>query len=241
MFFRLNILICIIILCCNLGYAQLITHQPDSIHVEGKASEFEFVAYTHVTNSSNNNVTIRWVRTKNDKPDVWWTAICDKNVCHLNEVDSAQVDLLAGDSTNLDLHFYPFNRADFALVKIEVFDITKPNERLHFTFTGRALADTIPDTTQPPPPTIKRDVKMYPNPLIAPQRLLYFDVPLDFGPASLVISTTDGRLMAQTRLDKPGKTTFDCSHFRDGYYVVLLLADSGLEYHNKLFIKSTTQ
>lgn len=84
--------------------------------------EPDLVAHNTFTNQIPQLKTFRWTREEIDIAEGWSTTICDKNLCYVPSVKTAEVELGPGASSILDLHLYTndiFEGYAFIEVKIE--------------------------------------------------------------------------------------------------------------------------
>ena len=75
--------------------------------VSGENDAFELVAKNTVYNKSDVNDTLTWIRTKKEITGGWESAACDNVACWFPEIDSNQIVIEPGESSNLDIYFYP--------------------------------------------------------------------------------------------------------------------------------------
>lgn len=85
--------------------AQSFRIKNDSSFVIGHVSG-DNVGKNFIYNTSNDALTLTWRRVTNN-PNIGTTAICDINICYPETTNAASFTLEAGDTGNLDVHFYP--------------------------------------------------------------------------------------------------------------------------------------
>jgi len=158
-----------------IGWAQSpITIEPNPIDAafsEDLSDEFlDLEIYAKITNTTNEEVSLKWTRIVNEKPSAWQTQVCDNLFCYLPAV-STNVDeniglnepfvLEAGESFDLILHVLPNGmegEGDFELV----FALTSAPEMP--IDTARFFAKVTNNTTTSVFNIAHADIRLYPNP-----------------------------------------------------------------------------
>jgi len=129
----------------NNSFAQDITFIPRDTLIQGNIGD-EMIFYIDVTNISNIRQTVFVVRTLNDLPPDWYSALCF-DVCFLSELDSVATTpefgsspLDPGETREMSLHITALNNDGTAHVQLQAGTFNNPNERIIENFT----ATTIP-------------------------------------------------------------------------------------------------
>jgi hypothetical protein len=111
-------------------------------------------------NISADDDSFIWVRTYNQLPsEEWSSAVCDINLCHGTEVDSATFKLSVGDSGVFYSHFYPGKGKGTAYMTIQISNIKNRSQSasIHSIVTAWDAYAHSPETT-------RMDFRMFPNP-----------------------------------------------------------------------------
>ncbi|MHB1278636.1 MAG: T9SS type A sorting domain-containing protein [Bacteroidia bacterium] len=101
------------------GQAQSFEVYPKIVHSSGSVSEFELVGHAFVKNTGN-GTTATWKRVSQTGTNGWTNAMCDNVTCWATTVDRNTILLNPGDSSILDLHFYPANNSGNSQVAVAV-------------------------------------------------------------------------------------------------------------------------
>src|SRR5215213_7371036 len=99
------------------------TLRPVHTSMSGSAAEPELVTKAYVKNAGAVQKEYVWVVQELGFPGSWKAAVCDKNLCYGDGVDTAQFILAAGDSGNLDIHLYPQQTGGMGRVKVTVYPV----------------------------------------------------------------------------------------------------------------------
>jgi hypothetical protein len=169
---------------------------------------------THVINGTSGDIEGRWVREELSMPDGWTTSICDKNLCYLSWKDSANLNLVASESSIIDVRFYPAGNTGTGIVKVCYKDNANqaPSTCAVFILT---LSTTSNDNISP----AKIDPVIYPN------------------PATDNISITQVEVVSRVELmnivgkkiktiETNGVTKMDISDLRSGMYLLNLIDEN---------------
>lgn len=110
----------------------------------------------NVTNTSNDEVTVRWTRSE-DLPSGWFTYVCDIVNCYTPAKDSSEFVLAAGASGFIKL---TVTTASFGtgVTDITLFDVMDPDNSVTATFT--ATTNSTTDLTA----IDVSAIQVYPNP-----------------------------------------------------------------------------
>ncbi len=190
-------------------FAQEFNSYPKNQTVTGPASEFELVGHAFIKNISG-DTTFTWKRITNDLPANWSAAICDNQTCWDVIVNRNTIFIPVGDSSILDLHFYPQNTAGTGFNRLLVW---RGNDSLNAD-TVEYTADTWGNSAR----LIRgsnKDLTVYPNP--ANKELsLRFEASTT---ASVEIFDVLGKKM-KSYTHSGNTSTADISDLRPGLYLV---------------------
>ena len=165
----------ILILCIFLSIqitAQDLVFSPESVEVVDYADpddpHFELVAYSTLTNTGIETLSIRWERFIDDAPYGWNIRVCDNLQCYEEPVYSnmsedigieAPITLLPGESTNIDIHVKPKGLSGDGDVRVDISIIGEPSSDVvaSNTYSFSSLLTNVKEAEK-----IKLDI--YPNP-----------------------------------------------------------------------------
>jgi len=119
-------LLSILFLIPFFAVSQSLAIWPNTVELDVDHTKFETVAHAFLTNNSDKVLSVRWRRSIKSSTVGWENAICDFNACYATTVDSAEVLLAPGDSSNLDVHIRPNGIEGSAHIELVAFDINDP-------------------------------------------------------------------------------------------------------------------
>jgi Secretion system C-terminal sorting domain len=130
--------------------------RPDTVFTF--ETTIDVVVYNNISFSDSG--TYRWVREFSTPCSKITNAICDKNQCYLEHVDSASFFVEAGESFSMQCHFYPYNTCcKFSKCFLTVYKVADPTVRTEaeYNISLWCSALSTDDLDQSP-------LKLYPNP-----------------------------------------------------------------------------
>ena len=211
-----NLLITACLLFAGTLSAQLsIEIDPPTIHGQGSVDENDIEVHVTITNTSDTKVDLLWTRHEVEKPDVWWTWICDLNACYafdIGKAPSSRVNTLSrGESMEFQVHAKAFGVAGFAQINVDIYDASDTTNILgtvEATFeAGTSSTDDLAELA---------DLRVYPNPttdyfrIYKSEKVEYIEVYNIVGKQVLTFNATrDGH--------------YDVSAIPEGMYLVRLL------------------
>ena len=117
-----KLILSIAILVCGITAAMAQTFtviSPDTVYTSGVTSDYEIIVKATIRNNTTNPINVGWKRFVNNLPSGWSASICDiTNGCYAPSVDSQTLNLPAGSSTRLDVHFYPNGNLGSGLARV---------------------------------------------------------------------------------------------------------------------------
>lgn len=171
------------LLCLPLiGQSQTFTFTADSQMVSGMPGKF-FDIYGDIVNVTNQDISIRIIRTANVLPSGWSSSMCNGLLCYPPDVDSISVPdvnlgvpaLAAGDTSDFHLNIPSLpNFAGTAEVTVRVENINNVSEFSEITF----IATTEPTGVEPIEAALTENFQLlanYPNPF-NPATVIPFEV-----------------------------------------------------------------
>lgn len=110
-------------------FSQDLEVLPNTVNTISITAPFEWDYPVHSTihNSSGGPLNLRWKKIIISKTTDWVIQVCDKNLCYSASVDSAEFDLVAGDTGRMEIHFFPHDVSGAASVQIIVYEIGNPS------------------------------------------------------------------------------------------------------------------
>jgi hypothetical protein len=112
--------------------AQTLYFSADTLSFEGSTDEYDVVGHSYIVNTTNGNLSLKWVRERNDLSQGWESAICDNNNCYpatvsTNVVDGGNpnipVELGPGDTSIIDVHIYPYGLTGSGEVEVCLYEV----------------------------------------------------------------------------------------------------------------------
>lgn len=154
-------LLVFLLLLSTLGLQAQVTLSlsPESVELDVDEAQFETVAHSWLVNTSEEAKVYRWIREVESVTQGWESAICDFNACYNTTVDSSITDLELGpgDTTNLDVHIRPMGIDGIAHVKLVVFEVANPENRIEGNYYFN-------QTVSSKSAFKNNTIKIYPNP-----------------------------------------------------------------------------
>ena len=225
-------LLAAIILNVNLSvFAQEITVVPQDTLIEGSIGD-EMIFYIDVTNISGVEQTVFVVRTINDLPLDWNSALCF-DVCFLSEFDSVATTpyfgsspLSPGETREMSLHVTAVNNDGTAHVQLQAGTFSNPNNRITTNFTATTLPVSV--NSENHSPTEYYLAQNYPNPF-NPSTNIKFGL-REAGFVSLKIYDVLGNEVADlVNEHKPAgnfEVNFESNHLSSGIYIYRLVTNN---------------
>ena len=133
---------------------------PEVSHNSGPSSEFELISNVYVKNNTDLDTVFVWQRTQHDFPAEWTSSICDEMTCYDWRLDTYTFRLGPGDSSKLDVHFYPANTKGEGSVTLKVYmegDSSNYVSGTYYLSTWGLSANGSQ--------LISNDISFYPNPV----------------------------------------------------------------------------
>ncbi|MBY5959902.1 T9SS type A sorting domain-containing protein [Membranicola marinus] len=181
-----------------------------SIDVENPDSEY--VTQGYVVNESDAELTLKWVKKAQSKPEMAEAAICDNVVCWNPSKFESEFSIAARDSSNFDFHYYPNGQAGSAVYKISVAEVDQLDNKAEMTFTINDAATTLA------PMAGQEEVRIYPNPATE-----YFSVDgVDKLKEVIVINLVGQEVK---RFKASHKAKYNVSELIRGLYLIRLIDD----------------
>jgi hypothetical protein len=157
-------------------YAQDITFVPQDTLIVGNLGD-EMIFYIDVTNVSSVEQTVFIVRTINDLPQDWYSALCF-DVCFSSEQDSiattpdfGSTPLGPGESREMSLHVYAENIDGTANVQLQAGTFNNPNDRITVNFIATTLPLSVSNLDNYP--AEYNIAQNYPNPFNPSTKIEY--------------------------------------------------------------------
>ena len=210
------------------AFAQEFTLRYINSSASGPASTFELVTKAVLLNNSNDTV-FTWVRVKEAFPNNWQSAICDAVQCWDVGIDSNRFVLKKGDSSNIDLHFYPFNTAGSGSSDVIVYPNNNRAAAKTLMFTASTWGTSTRDISNRP----ITDVEVFPIPASKNLTLRF----ADYQQTTVIVYDVLGKEVLRKEIN--GKeASIDISALENGIFVLRYKNVNG-SYVSKKFRKAS--
>jgi len=147
----------LIVLCFTQSSIAQISVETDTIFT-AVIEEPDIVGHNAFTNQVPQLKTFRWIRKVIDIAPGWSSAICDKNLCYVPSIDTAEVELGPGASSIIDLHLYTNSIYEgYAFIEVKIEDITNTDNNAYMYFIYDSSITPVNEQD-----IVKFDI--YPNP-----------------------------------------------------------------------------
>ena len=183
---------------------------PDQNEMVVDLEEFETVSKSFLINQTSEEREFRWIKTVNSAPDGWRVAICDLNACYTDVVDSMQLTLGPGDTSNIDVHVQPFEVEGQASVTVYIFDVANPAINATAEYTFNTESTTSVENLE------HRNLIIYPNPVQDYFQLSHYDGVDELEIYNLALRKLKSEAVYQDR-------RFYINELNNGFYIVRLL------------------
>lgn len=170
----------------------------------------EYVSHGYVVNSSDAEITLRWIKEAQSKPDVASAAICDNILCYDPSVNQSDFSIAKGDSANFDFHYYPNGSGGAAVYKVMLQEVGNIENNTDVTFTMNEV------TTNAFGFVGQEDVRVYPNPATD-----YFSVDGVDQLKEVIVYNLVGQEVKRYKASVKAK--YDVSELMRGLYLVRLV------------------
>ncbi len=148
--------ICSVLLVCNLHAQVSLVLEPPVTSATVLPTDLDIAAKATLKNSGEDSITVLWKRKILSLSAGWQTAVCDRNQCYTASLDSMELKLAAGESSNMDIHIYPNGVAGEAKIELTITDIANDSNKVVGTY--------LFNQTAPVKELLAEDIKLYPNP-----------------------------------------------------------------------------
>jgi len=118
----------------------------------------EYVSHGYVVNTSDAEITLRWIKQVQSKPNAAAAAICDNVLCYDPSVHESEFSIAKGDSANFDFHYYPNGAAGPAVYRVLVEEAGNKSNKADVTFTMNEIKTSAFGMIG------MEEVRVYPNP-----------------------------------------------------------------------------
>jgi hypothetical protein len=178
------------------------------------ADDFEGVGYNNVKNDSEVNRNLTWTTRVIDAAEGWTDAVCDKNLCYLESVETADFTALPDETCRLDVHVYPNGNEGFSIVEVEITEADNPN----FSIKHEYYFNTMPSASTRA--QLLSSIKVYPNPAQD-----YFTIEEGQQAEVVEVLTIDGKMMRSFLYNDNAQ--YMISDLAAGHYVIRLTDQNG--------------
>lgn len=170
----------------------------------------EYVNHGYVVNTSDAEITLRWVKEAQSKPGVSAAAICDNVLCYDPSVDESEFKIAKGDTSNFDFHYYPNGNGGNAVYKVLIQEVSNTENETDVTFTMNEVTSSVFGFPA------QEEVRVFPNPASD-----YFSVDgVDHLKEVIVINLVGQEVK---RFKGSHKAKYDVSDLMKGLYLIRLI------------------
>lgn len=154
-----TILITYFTLIFSFLYSQSVfsIYPSDIVMTVDDPSDHEVIGKAIVINTSDEAIRFKWKKVVKTFTPQWQFAVCDLYQCWPPNVDSSEIVLEPGDTSNIDMHVYPNNTPGKATLGILVSDVNNPSDSYE-------LEVTVNDAVSPVNYLDPGNIRIYPNP-----------------------------------------------------------------------------
>lgn len=206
--------------------AQVLTIEPipveETFNVDLSNEILDLEMHATVTNNTDEEIQLKWVREVIDKPAAWRSQVCDNNTCYVEQVSTnydpdngvdEPVILGAGQSFELIFHVLPNQAAGVGEFRVAFF-LIEDLETLLETAVFMPTVSGVTSTTDIQKPRIKA----FPNPAQD-----YLELTSNNVVDEIVMYNVVGRQVKTFQAQNGRK--YDIADLPDGLYLVSLLSD----------------
>jgi hypothetical protein len=133
---------------------------PDVVVMEGiTVMDSDVNGEAVVINQSSETQNYTWSRDVIELTPTWFTAVCDKNLCHGPTVEQSSFVLGAGEEGTMDVHVYPQGTPGAAIVAVTVVndnDLEDTAEAIYYFNQALSVPEVLTNA-----------LKIYPNPAVS--------------------------------------------------------------------------
>ncbi len=213
------LLACLTFTSLALSAQRSISIEPAEAHTNGSVDDTDIELYVTITNTGSETLNLLWTRHEVEKPESWWSWICDLRNCYewnISQAPASRVNTLeVGESMEFQVHARAFGEAGFAQVDVDIYDAADTTDIL-----GTVKTTFEAGTTSTDDPAEVNRIRLYPNPATD-----YFRVFQDDNVSSIEVYSVVGKRLLTYNASKDGR--YDVSRLPEGMYVVRLLERSG--------------
>ncbi len=197
----------------------------------------EIVFDCTITNTSPNTLTLLLVRTVNNLPQNWESAMC-VTACYPPEVDSIVTpQMSSGDTLPFSMHIYTVTNAGTGIVRVVSSNTHNPLDQRVLTFTGNGISTDVHHTAGVPDEFSL--FQNYPNPF-NPSTTIEFKT-VNAGFVSLKVYDLLGNevstLADEVMSAGSHRLTFDARSLSSGVYMCRLRMNDRVDSRRLLLIK----
>jgi len=187
--------------------------------------EPDIVGHNSFTNQIPQLKTFKWVRNVIDITPGWSSAICDKNLCYVPSVETAELELGPGASSIIDLHLYTnsiYEGYAFIEVKIEDLANTANNAYMYFIYDSAITSVNEQYSMQ---------FDIYPN----PGKGLFYIEDVNQAVSAVTIFDMNGKQLLQLPFEQ--KKWIELFHLESGNYFMQLIGRNKNVLETKMITK----
>lgn len=205
------------LLATTCATAQTFSMSPDTAVIFTTSDVSDIEVHNDMTNLTNEDITIEWVRTVLINPDTLETQVCDPNACYAPWIETKTFTLKADTTIPMIIHLLNPDGVDpyYAVVQLKYTDLANPIAPQYSYYIFNVGMASSTDS-----PTPVANVKLYPNPVVESFSLGNADEV-----RRVLVFSTDGRQVAA--FNATPNSTYPLAGQPAGTYLVALEAQNG--------------
>ncbi len=210
----------------------------DVVFGEGPVGEDFFIVSVDVTNSSDQQMNVRWERDESNLFEGWDTQICDKNLCYLNWIDSEVFLLAPGESHFLQVYFWPNGLEGCSQVTLNIFDEGTPDvnfaELVYFGKTVNVECDGFVSQAVGIEDEVVQTLNLYPNPVMGELNVSMTNIN---DASTIEVYNLTGKLLDRIDIQDETQIRIGAYDWTEGMYILSLLDESNRVIKTQRFSK----
>lgn len=97
------------------------------LSITGRPTDYDLVVQSVITNTTNEDISITWLRSNIQQPNAWTNEVCDPVQCWSNAVNSKSFTLPANARDTIVVHFYPHGQAGTGSIDLSIYKTDDPS------------------------------------------------------------------------------------------------------------------
>lgn len=97
------------------------------LSMTGRPSDYDLPVQSVITNTTDEDISITWLRSNIQQPNAWSNEVCDPVQCWSSTVNSKSFILAANSRDTIVVHFYPHGQAGTGSIDLSVYKTDDPS------------------------------------------------------------------------------------------------------------------